>query len=58
MLMESEGTSWPRNHLDTGVRVSDCQREKLYVCVCRGARGHVGPTVYKSISVDTVPNGH
>lgn len=56
MLMESEGTSWPRNHLDTGVRVSDCQREKLYVC--RGARGRVGPTVYKSISVDTVPNGH
>lgn len=60
MLMESEATLWPHNHLDTVVGVSDCEREKLCVCmcVCRGARGHVGPTVYKSISVDTVPNGH
>lgn len=28
------------------------------MCACRGVRGHVGPNVYKSISVDTVPNGH
>ena len=28
------------------------------MCVCRGACGHVGPNVYKSISVDRVPNGH
>lgn len=51
VLMESEGTSWPRNHLDTGVRVSEGN------AVCRGVRGRVGP-VYKSIKVNAVPNGH
>ena len=33
VLMESEGTLWPCNHLDTGVGVSESEREKLYVCV-------------------------
>lgn len=32
VLMESEGTLWPHNHLDTGVGVSQCERVKLYVC--------------------------
>lgn len=58
VLMESEGTLWPHNHLDTGVGVSECESQKCCVCVCVGVREHVGPNVYKSISVDTVPNGH
>ena len=58
VLMESEGTLWPHNHLDTGVGVGECEREELYVCVCVCVRGYVGPNVYKSISVDAVPNGH
>lgn len=33
VLMESEGTLWPHNHLDIGVGVSECERQKLYACV-------------------------
>ena len=35
---------------------SECEREKSYVCVQRSA--WACPNVYKSISVDRVPNGH
>lgn len=54
VLMESEGTLWPRNHLDTVKCVREMVCGSVGVCVC----GHVGPNVYKSISADTVPNGH
>lgn len=33
-------------------------KERNCMRVCRGVCGHVGPNVYKSISVDAVPNGH
>lgn len=58
VLMESEGTLWPHNHLDTGVGVHERNRQNFCVCVRRGVPEHVGPNVYKSISVDTVANGH
>lgn len=34
VLMESEGTLWPHNHLDTGVGVHEYERQKFCVCVC------------------------
>lgn len=62
VLMKSEDTLCPRNHLDTGVGGGGGGGgEKLcvcvWVCVCRSVHGHVGSNVYKSINVATVSNG-
>lgn len=59
VLMESEGTLWPHNHLDTGVGASECERQKFCVCVCVEMYGDMlvlmftNPSVWTLCQMDT-----